>query len=51
MKPRPKETKRHRIRAYNKRLAGIHLSEESIDGLPMNVEGFHGMKVKLLFFC
>ena len=29
------------IRAYNKRLAGIYLSEETIGGLPMNMEGFH----------
>lgn len=29
------------IRAYNKRLAEIYLSEEGIGGLPMNMEGFH----------
>ncbi len=29
------------IRAYNKRLAGIYLSEEAIGGLPMNMEDFH----------
>ena len=29
------------IRAYNKRLAEIYLSEKAIGGLPMNMEGFH----------
>ena len=29
------------IRAYNKRLAGIYESEESIGGLPINMDGFH----------
>lgn len=29
------------IRAYNKRLAGIYLNEQSIGGLPMNMDNFH----------
>ena len=29
------------IRKYNKRLAGIYKSEESIGGLPINMNGFH----------
>ena len=29
------------IRAYNRRLAGIYKSEESIGGLPINMDGFH----------
>lgn len=29
------------IRVYNKRLAQIYKSEESIGGLPINMEGFH----------
>ena len=29
------------IRRYNRRLAQIYKSEESIGGLPMNMEGFH----------
>ncbi len=29
------------IRVYNRRLAGIYQSEESIGGLPMNMQGFH----------
>ena len=29
------------IRVYNRRLAGIYKSEESVGGLPMNIQGFH----------
>ncbi|MBO6240594.1 MAG: DsbA family protein [Butyrivibrio sp.] len=29
------------IKKYNKRLAGIYKSEESIGGLPINMKGFH----------
>ena len=29
------------LAAYNRRLAGIYLSEEPIGGLPMNMKGFH----------